>query len=195
MIRFLVLSSAILALAADWPQWLGPQHNGSSPETGLLTTWPATGPKVLWKVAGGDGYSSVAVVGKRAYTMVQRGKDELVLALDVADGKELWRVRTGPAYRQRLWQRARGTPAIDGKFVYVQSATGPLMCLDADKKGEIVWQHDLLKEFKAKNITWGLSASPLVFDDLVLALPGAKDVGVAAFRKVRRQARLEGRQR
>ena len=98
MIRFIVLATAILGLAADWPQWLGPQHNGSSPETGLLTTWPAKGPKVLWKVPGGDGYSSIVVAGKRAYTMVQRDHDELVLALDIADGKELWKVRTGPAY-------------------------------------------------------------------------------------------------
>src|SRR5262249_16272117 len=60
--------------------------------------------------------------------------------------------------------------------------SGPLVCLEADS-GKVVWQHDLLKEFKAKNITWGLSASPLIDGDLVFAIPGAKGAGVAAFDK------------
>lgn len=179
----LVLSFTTLAGAADWPRWMGPQCNGSSPETGLLTTWPKEGPKVLWKVEGGDGYSAVTVVGNRAYTMVQRGGEELVVCLDVANGgKELWKHKTGPAYKNQYGDGPRSTPAVDGKQVYVQSATGPLVCLDAEK-GTVVWEKDILKEFKAKNITWGLSASPLIDGDLVLALPGAEGAGVAAFNK------------
>jgi len=177
-----ILTLTALASAADWPQWLGPNHDGSSPETGLLTVWPKEGPKVLWKVDGGDGYSSVAVAGNRAYTMVQRGKDELVVCLDVANGKELWSRRAGAAYKDKMGDGPRSTPAIDGGRVYAQSATGPLVCLDADK-GTVVWEHDLLKEFKAKNISWGLSASPVIEGDLVLAIPGATGAGVAAFNK------------
>lgn len=171
-----------LTSAADWPRWMGPNCNGSSPETGLLTTWPKDGPKVLWKVEGGGGYSSVAVVGNRAYTMVQRDKDELVVCLDVAGGKEVWKQRVAPAYKNNMGDGPRGTPAIDGKHIYVQSASGPLVCLDAEK-GTIVWEKDLLKEFKAKNISWGLSASPLVDGDLVLAIPGGDDAGVVALDK------------
>src|SRR5262245_32858700 len=101
-----VLSAAVALLmfvtaasADDWPQWLGPQRNGASAETKLLTTWPKEGPKLLWKVPGGDGYSTVAVVGKRAYTLVQRGTEELAIALDVADGKELWKTPIRPAFK------------------------------------------------------------------------------------------------
>jgi outer membrane protein assembly factor BamB len=166
----------------DWPQWLGPDRNGSSPETGLLTDWPKEGPKVLWKVPGGDGYSSVAVAAGRAYTLVQRGDDELVIALDAVSGKELWQIRSGPAYLNKFGNGPRSTPSIDGGFVYVQSVTGPLVCLEA-ASGKVVWQHDLLKEFGAKNIRWGLSASPLIEGELVLAVPGAKGAGVAAFHK------------
>ena len=81
--------------------------------------------------------------------------------------------------RQRPAQHARPSKA---SRVYVQSVTGPLVCLEADD-GTIVWQNDLLKEFGAKNITWGLSASPLIEGDLVLAIPGGKGAGVAAFDK------------
>ncbi len=170
------------ALAADWPNWLGPNHNGSSPETGLLTTWPKDGPRVLWKVAGGDGYSSVAVVGNRAFTLVQRGGEELAIALDVKNGNEVWKTLLGPGFKNNFGNGPRSTPAVEGNRVYVQSVNGPLVCLEKDT-GKIVWQRHLLKEFKAKNIPWGLSASPFIDGDLVLALPGATGAGVAAFHK------------
>jgi outer membrane protein assembly factor BamB len=60
--------------------------------------------------------------------------------------------------------------------------TGPVACLDA-ASGKVVWQHDLLKEFGAKNLRWGLSASPLIDGNLVLVEPGAKEAGVAAYNK------------
>ena len=168
--------------AADWPNWLGPNRNGSSPETGLLTTWPSSGPKLLWKVPGGDGYSSVAVAQGKAITLVQRPDGEYVLALDAAKGTELWKTKIAPFYKNGYGNGPRSTPTIEGDFVYVQSVSGPLVCLKA-QGGDVVWSKDLLKEFGAKNISWGLSASPLVEGDLVLALPGAKDAGVAAFNK------------
>jgi outer membrane protein assembly factor BamB len=171
-----------LVWAVDWPQFLGPNRDGSSPEKGLLTTWPAAGPKVLWKVDGGIGYSGIAVAGGKAITLVSRGGDELVLALDIASGKELWKTKSGPTFVEDQGSGPRSTPTIDGKRVYVQSASGPLLCLEADS-GKIVWQVDLLKEFAAKNITWGLCASPLIVGDLVLAEPGGKGAGVAAFKK------------
>src|SRR5262249_11098868 len=155
----IVLLVAVPAFAADWPQWLGPNHNGSSPETGLLTTWPAQGPKLLWKVPGGEGYSAVAVAGGKAYTLVQRGGNELVLALDAVSGKELWTARCGPAFKNKFGDGPRSTPAVDGAFVYVTSVNGPVLCLDATS-GKEIWKHDLLKDFGGKNITWGLSASP-----------------------------------
>ena len=178
----LLAGSLLVVSAADWPQWMGPQRNGASPETGLLTTFPAGGPKVLWKVEGGEGMSGIAVAGGRAFTLVQRGKDELVLALDAATGKELWKKRTGPAWVEEQGDGPRSTPTVDGNFVYVQSATGPLLCLEA-ASGKVLWEHDILKEFSAKNISWAMSASPLIEGDLVLVIPGAKGAGVAAFHK------------
>jgi outer membrane protein assembly factor BamB len=183
----LLLALPLIALvlpvtAADWPQWLGPSRNGTSPETGLLTDGPAAGPKLLWKVPGGDGYSSVAVVGNRAYTLVQRDDGEWAIALDAASGKEKWARKIAPAYKNSYGNGPRSTPAIDGGFVYVQSVTGPLACLKTDD-GSVVWQHNLLSDFGMKNTTWGLSASPLVEGNVVLAIPGAPGAGVAAFDK------------
>jgi outer membrane protein assembly factor BamB len=170
------------ALAADWPQWLGPHRNGSSSETGLLTQWPKEGPKVLWKVDGGEGYSSVAVAEGRAMTLVQKDGKEYVIALDAVKGTKLWEKQIGSLYKNSYGNGPRSTPTIDGKFAYVQSVSGPLVCLKVEN-GDIVWQHDLLKDFGGKNLTWGLSASPLVDGDLVIGVPGAPGAGVVAYEK------------
>jgi outer membrane protein assembly factor BamB len=182
----LLALAAVLLLSApaagDWPHWLGPNHNGSSPEKGLLTQLPKGGPKVLWKVAGGEGYSAVVVAGGKAVTQVQRGGEELVLALDANTGKELWKTKIAGGFKNAFGNGPRATPAIEGSFVYANAVTGPVVCLKA-ASGELVWEKNILKEFGAKNITWGLSASPLIEGDLVLVIPGAKGAGVAALDK------------
>jgi outer membrane protein assembly factor BamB len=176
-------SSPSVVFAADWPQWLGPQRNGSSPETGLLTTWPQAGPKVLWKVQGGAGYSAVVVADGRAVTLVQRGDKEWCIALDAVKGMELWKREIGPFYKNNFGNGPRSTPTIDGPRVYAQSVSGPVVCLEA-ATGKVLWSVELLKEFGVKNLTWGLSASPLVDGNLVYAIPGAPGAGVVAFDKM-----------
>ncbi|MBI2803499.1 MAG: PQQ-binding-like beta-propeller repeat protein [Planctomycetes bacterium] len=178
----LIAALAIPLSAADWPHWLGPKGNGSSPETGLLTAWPKKGPKVLWKVPGGDGYSTVVVAAGRAITQVQHDGDEYVLALDAAKGTKLWETKVAPAYKNSFGDGPRATPTIDGNSVYIYSPSGLLACLDA-AKGDIRWEINLLKTFGGKAVTYGLSASPLVQGDLVYAIPGGKGAGVAAFNK------------
>lgn len=168
--------------SADWPHWLGPMRNGSSPEKGLLTKWPESGPRLLWKVEGGEGYSSVAVAADRAYTLVQRNDRELVLCLDVESGRTLWSYDIGPGFHNEYGSGPRSTPAIDQDRVYITSVNGPVLCLDA-KTGKPIWQRDLLKEFGGKRITWGMSASPVVEEDLVLVIPGAPGASIAALRK------------
>lgn len=186
MIRFWIPILGILLAssvhAADWPQWLGPNRNGASPETGLLTSWPKGGPKQLWKVKGGVGYSSVAIAQGKAITQVQHDGGEYVLALDAAKGTKLWETKIAGEYKNSYGDGPRATPTIEGKFVYVHSPSGPLACLDVEK-GSIVWSINLLKDMEGKNLSWGLAASPLVVGDLVYALPGAKGAAVAAFNK------------
>lgn len=187
MNRILLLLALVGALvsscrAADWPNWLGPNKNGSSPETGLLTAWPAKGPAVLWKVPGGDGYSTVVVAKGRAITQVQHDGSEFVVALDAATGKRLWETKIAPEYKNQFGDGPRATPTIEGDSVYVYSPSGLLACLGADKGG-ITWSVNLLSEFKSKAVTYGLAASPYVEGDLVYVLPGGKGAGVAAYNK------------
>jgi outer membrane protein assembly factor BamB len=175
----IVFLASNAALGADWPCFLGPNRNGSSPETGLLAEWPAQGPKVVWKVAGGIGYAQVTVSKERAYVVVQRQKDEVCLALDATTGKEMWSKRIGSASEPG----PSATPAVDGGRLYVQSMGGALICLEAEK-GTVVWERNLLKEFASRGTIWGMTVSPLIEGNLVLTVSGGKGAGVVALNKM-----------
>ena len=84
----LSLTSFVLAAPGDWPQFLGPNRDGASAETGLLQELPAGGPPLVWKATGiGVGYSTVSVVGDRIYTIGEDSEVSSVVALSAADGK------------------------------------------------------------------------------------------------------------
>src|SRR3954463_13227397 len=82
------------AVAADWPQYRGANHDGSTTET--LKKWPTGGPKVLWKVKVGPGLGSFAVAGKGAYLFVADGRKEGCARLDAGPGKPVWSADIGP---------------------------------------------------------------------------------------------------
>ena len=104
-----LLLTASLAAAADWPGWRGPNRDGKSPDTGLLKEWPDDGPKLLWKVDGiGDGFSSVAVVGGKVYITGDKDGKLTIFAFDL-DGKPQWKVEHGQRPR-----RARRLPRHAG---------------------------------------------------------------------------------
>lgn len=167
----------------DWPGWRGPLRDGVSRETGLLTAWPEQGPKVLWQTPMSTGYSSMVVADGRLYTMQRRGDNEQVLCLDAKTGKEHWAYSTPVQYSNEYGGGPRSTPMVDGDRVYTVGVTGILTCLDT-QTGKKVWDHDLLREFNAKNLTWGVSFAPLVDGNLVFVMPGGPDGGsLAAFDK------------
>jgi outer membrane protein assembly factor BamB len=167
----------------DWPQWRGPRRDGLSTEEDLLTTWPPEGPRVLWRAAAGEGYSSLAVAAGRVYTLFQDGDRETVVCWDADTGREQWRFPYPARYVNGFGSGPRATPTVDGDRVYTVGATGLFHCLDA-ATGKKLWEHDLLKECGAANLPWGVSFSPLVDGDLVFTNPGGPDGrSVAAFNK------------
>lgn len=98
-------------LAFDWPQFLGPDRNGISAETGLLQQWPANGPKVLWRVEGGGGMSGVSILNGRAVTLIQRDGDQMALVLDAKTGKTLHAVPVAPEFDNPMGAGPRDTDA------------------------------------------------------------------------------------
>ncbi len=166
-----------------WPQWRGINRDGISEEGGLLSEWPQQGLPVLWKVAGGDGFSSLAISDGRVYTFVDRDKTEWAVCLNADSGEELWKVSTSPSFEDpEGGDGARATPTVDGSRVYFLGATGALRCLDK-KTGATLWQRNILKDFNASNLNWGVSTSPLLEGDLLLVNVGGPGASVVAFDK------------
>ena len=162
--------------AADWPQWRGPNRDGVSTETGLLTAWPEGGPRKLWEQPSGPGYSSLAVAQGRVISMVQDGRSEAVVCWDAETGREIWRHLTPAYFKHKFGNGPRSTPTIDGDLVFSVGATGIMNCLRVVKdKPELLWTKPLLEEFGAKNLEWGVSFSPLVVGDLVYTNPGGPE--------------------
>ncbi len=163
----------------DWPRWRGPRGDGSWQGPRLTANWPADGLPRAWRQPLGGGYGGVAVAAGRAYVM-DRQEDaglERVLCFDAVDGQPIWSHEFPADYAPVSYGNGpRATPTVDGDRVYALGAAGRLCCLDAGD-GKPVWSHDLVADFAARIPTWGLSASPLVFEDLLIVQAGARPEG------------------
>ncbi len=189
------LSAAVVAHAADWPQYRGPNLDGSTTEK-ISTHWPANGLKALWKAPTPDGFSSFTVSGGQAFTLVMReiegGPQEVCVALDANTGKEHWAAPLGTLKLGDGGQSGakgndggdgpRSTPTVSDGRVYVMSAKLVLSCFDA-KTGKVAWQKDLMKEFAGRNISWQNAASPLIEGSLVYVGGGGAGQSFLAFNK------------
>lgn len=187
MTAIVLMVVACSSLAADWPQWRGPNRDGKSADTGLLKEWPDDGPPLAWKIdklGGGD--SAPAIADGRVFFMSNRGDDEVVWALSEKDGKELWVIRLGPALSQRPSQGKEGpacTPTVDGERLYVEGLAGNVVCLQV-KDGEIVWQRSLTEDFGGRAPMWSYRESPLVDGDKVICTPGGAEATLVALDKL-----------
>jgi outer membrane protein assembly factor BamB len=179
-------SFAVVAAAADWPQWRGPQRNGVSKETGLLKEWPKDGPKLIWQMKDiGDGYSTPAVVGDRIYVLSNKGKDdEFVQARAVKDGAQIWSRRLGKCGPNQGmdYPGARSTPTVDGDLLYALGSDGDLACVKIADGAE-VWRKSLRSDFDGKPGMWAYSESPLIDGDMLVGTPGGKDATLVALDK------------
>ena len=172
------------AKSSDWPQWLGPNRDGLSSETGILKSWPESGPKEVWRSKVGDGYSAIVVASGKLYTLYATGSEELLVSRDAKTGQENWRFTVdGSVWLDNWGNGPRSTPTVEDNMVFALGAKGQLHAVNATT-GKKVWRHNLKDEYGAKIPTWGIATSPLVYDDLVIVDVGGKNGnGVMAFDK------------
>jgi outer membrane protein assembly factor BamB len=179
----MLVSVAVLHAASDWPQWQGPDRTRVSNETGLLKEWPASGPPVAWTTTAlGAGYGSMAVAGKHVFVQSTRGRDSVVIALNRADGKEVWAKALGASETNNRGPGPRGTPTVDGDRLYVLTESGDLACLKIDGTG--VWQRNILRDFGGSQLRWLISESPLVDGAHVIVSPGGPGAGMVKLDKM-----------
>ena len=188
-------AGSVLVNGGEWAQYRGLNGDGISRDT-VAASWPTGGPKRVWSVKTTGGFSSFAVSGGKAFTVVSRDSggllSEVCIALDAATGKELWATPTGPAkYRGGAESGAEGnkggdgprsTPAVSGGRVYVYTAHAVLHCLDA-ATGKSIWTSDIIKDFGGQNIAWESALSPVVDGELVYVAGGGAGQAMLAFKQ------------
>jgi len=157
--------------AQDWPQFLGPERNSTSPQTGLLKTWPEKGPEVLWSVDLGIGYGGPVVKDGKVY-ILDRNDDsgDHMKCFDLSTGKELWSYHYDAPGSVR-YPGSRSVPLVDGNYVYSCGPYGDLYCIDINSH-KPVWNRNVWTDFGGKEIpTWAISQCPIVYDLWLSWLP------------------------
>jgi outer membrane protein assembly factor BamB len=168
------------AVTAGWPQWRGPLHDGSMAGEELVDQFPAAGPPVLWVRDLGQGYSGLAVVDRRVYTMTQALYEQQLVCLDGKTGKTLWTTSVGWPYDGGgLYPGPRSTPTVVAGKVYFVTPQGVVGCARAGD-GELIWKVDFQAKFKGRGTEFGYSCSPLVIGELVILPVGGESAGVIA---------------
>lgn len=178
-------------VCAQWPAYRGPAGDGSVSGNLARPAWQGDGPRALWKIETPLGFSSFAVAGGRAATLVARGGREVVLVVDADSGDEIWSAPLGVsdydhdggnagAPGNRGGDGPRSTPVIDDQRVYVYDAHLVLSCFAA-ADGRLVWRRDIAGEFAGQNIKWFNATSPVIDGTRVLVGGGGPGQSLLAF--------------
>jgi outer membrane protein assembly factor BamB len=171
---------------AQWTQFGGPTRDFKSPETGLLDSWPADGPSMIWEVEHEGGHASILVDGDALFSMFKDGdKNEVLRSINRADGTTRWEFKyTVPSVPDKVMLNfglgPNATPIISGDQICSISFLGQLHCLNKND-GTLLWSHDLVRDYGAKVHTFGYSISPLAYQGGVIVGVGSERHGLIAF--------------
>ena len=172
--------------ALPWIQWGGPNRNFQTDARGLKDTWPATGPRVVWKRLLGDGYSSPAVEGSVLYVMYGKPKQEVVMAADVETGKTLWEHTTPMTFQsdaaREMGNGPYSTPLVAGNRLFTTGVAGRLQCFDKTT-GKVLWTQQLWDEHRGSQMMYGYASSPIAFRGMVIVPVGGRGKAVMAFQQ------------
>ncbi len=164
------LSLCSVPAVAQWPQFGGPNRDFKVNSKGLAEKWPENGPKKIWERDLGDGYSTIVVDDGLLFTMYRTGEDEFSVALDAKTGKTIWEHKQPSPSTEVMNQFGPGphaTPLVDGVLVYTIGTNGMLNAFEK-KSGDVIWSHDLVKEYNGYIPDRGYGNSPLTYKDALI---------------------------
>lgn len=155
------------ALAADWPQWRGPQRDATVPAD--AKPWPTDLKNITtdWKNDLAEGYASPVISSNRVFTVETRDKEqEIARAFDRTTGEQRWEKAWNgamkvPFFAAKNGSWVRSTPATDGKTLFIGGMRDVLVALDADT-GTEKWRVDYPQRDGTPLPAFGLVSSPLI---------------------------------
>lgn len=181
LVSVISIAVSLPAAAADWPQFLGPTRDGVYTGDDLAETWPAAGPKKLWAVPAGEGYSGAAIAGGEVFFFDRRADQEVLECLAAETGKPLWKFAYDTDYQDAFGfdNGPRATPTVTENRVVIFGAGGWLHCLDR-QTGQKIWGINTTAAFQVSPGFFGAGSSPLVLADRVLLNVGGAKAGIVA---------------
>jgi len=181
----LVHITAAQGFAEDWPQWRGVRRDGTWQAEGIITEFADERAKLVWSAPVGSGYSGPTVADGRVFVtdrLVEPSEVERIHCFDLTTGQPIWTRKYDCPYGAISYQAGpRASVAVDGDRAYSLGSTGQLYCLNVSD-GEPIWHRDLDTEYditrkddQTRMPIWGISASPLLIDDLIVLHIGGRD--------------------
>ena len=180
----LLLACNSIVFAQDWPQYLGPDRNSTSPQKGILRAWPESGPEVLWTVNVGPGYGGPVVKDGKVYLLDRDDKTgDIMRCFDFKTGKELWKF-SYDAPGSVMFPGSRSVPVVDSKYVWSCGHNGDLYCINI-KTRKPVWNKNIWTDFGGTKLPiWAITQCPIIYGDLLIVSSQAPGAGVVAYNKL-----------
>jgi outer membrane protein assembly factor BamB len=167
----LLLIAAPALLAADWPQYNGPNGDCSTPETGINKDWGHNRPKEIWRISLGDhGYGGPSMAAGKLFIVDYKDGEDILRAVDVNIGKDAWSLHYPDPGPEQEYGFTRSTPLYSDGKVYALSRHGLLVCADVEK-GEKLWSRDLVADFQGRKPTYFYSHSPIIDGEHLIVCP------------------------
>ena len=175
-----LLTSIAVLHAQDWNQWRGPSRTGVAAAFTPPAQWPDR-PTRAWQLKVGEGHSSPVVSGPRAFVLARWGDEDVVTAVDVQSGKQVWQQRYAAPYQVNPAAASHGkgpksTPVVSGGRLFTLGVNGTLSAFDA-ATGKVVWRKQFAKEFDAATPDFGAAMSPVVDNGLLIVHAGGNKTG------------------
>lgn len=156
----------------SWPNWLGPDHDGISTESGWSSDWPQDGLSQAWSRELGTGFSSVSIEADRLYTMGHVEGKEYVYCLNRTTGETIWTHSYPCELVDNLHDGGPGaTPTIDGPYVYTVGREGQLFCFQ-QSDGSVIWSKRLQDDLDVGMPEWGFTCSPYILGHRIILVCG-----------------------
>lgn len=184
LIVFVVLLLAgVSAQSQTVAQWRGANRDGIYHESGLLKTWPAEGPKLLWETeAIGNGYGSPMVWNNKVYVNGEIDSIGYLFSFDF-QGKLLTKIPYGREFVGEGFSAGfpgpRSSVTIYNGLVYLCSAMGRIVCFDAET-GKEIWAKEMVADFGGMLSYFGYCESLLVDEKVVYCFPGGMESNIVA---------------
>lgn len=162
----------------DWPSFLGPNGDGTSPEKGIRTKWRAAsledpGLKLVWSKPLGIGYDPPTISRGRLFQFDRFGRKARLYALNAETGAPLWKYEYATDYEDLYGYNngPRCSPIVDGNRVYAYGVEGMLHCVSADE-GKEIWKVDTFNDFGVVQNFFGVGSTPVIEEDLLIVMVG-----------------------